>query len=91
MRPAPTLPYPQARPRPHPNPEPARNPIPSRPRPPVRACRSTFLGSGAYAAHWTGDTNSEWTDMRMSISTILNNGLAGCAMGCGSLPAPPAL
>ncbi|KAK9822226.1 hypothetical protein WJX81_001471 [Elliptochloris bilobata] len=39
--------------------------------------RSTFLGSGAYAAHWTGDTNAEWTDMRMSISTILNNGLAG--------------
>ena len=39
--------------------------------------RSTFLGSGSYAAHWSGDTNSNWTDMRWSIPTILNNGIAG--------------
>ena len=82
MRPVPTLPS-QARPKPNPTLSPPRKPIPTRPRSPVRARRSSFLGSGSYAAHWTGDTNSEWTDMRMSITTILNNGLAGCALGCG--------
>ena len=40
-------------------------------------CRSTFLGSGAYAAHWTGDTNAKWEDMRWSITTVLTNGIAG--------------
>ena len=43
------------------------------------ACRSTFLGSGAFAAHWTGDMDSRWDNMRWSITTILNNGIAGIA------------
>ena len=76
---------PRARPEPNPTLSPPQDPIPTRPRSPVRARRSTFLGSGSYAAHWTGDTNSEWTDMRMSITTILNNGLAGCVSRCGSV------
>ena len=77
MRPVPTPPS-QARPKPNPTLSPPPYPIPTRPRSPVRARRSSFLGSGSYAAHWTGDTYSKWTDMRMSITTILNNGLAGC-------------
>ncbi|KAK9845865.1 hypothetical protein WJX81_004565 [Elliptochloris bilobata] len=39
--------------------------------------RANWLGSGAYAAHWTGDTYSSWDDLRASVAGILSAGLAG--------------
>ncbi|KAK9790964.1 hypothetical protein WJX73_005820 [Symbiochloris irregularis] len=39
--------------------------------------RATWLGSGAYAAHWTGDTLSAEQDMVWTIPSVMNAGLAG--------------
>ena len=39
--------------------------------------RSTFVGTGAYAAHWTGDTLSSWDDLRATLPTVLSSGIAG--------------
>lgn len=44
---------------------------------PLVYVRSTFLGSGAYAAHWTGDNAATWNDLRWSVTGMLNSGLAG--------------
>ena len=39
--------------------------------------RSSFVGTGAYAAHWTGDTLSSWDDLRDTLPAILSAGMAG--------------
>eukprot|EP00884_Botryococcus_braunii_P010218 jgi/Botrbrau1/19198/Bobra.0077s0101.1 len=39
--------------------------------------RSTFTGSGAFTAHWTGDSQASWEGLRATIPQMMANGLQG--------------
>lgn len=46
-------------------------------RRPFVLSRSTFLGAGAFAGHWTGDNSASWEQLQWSIPGTLSTGLWG--------------
>jgi alpha-glucosidase (family GH31 glycosyl hydrolase) len=42
--------------------------------------RSNMFGVGKFSAHWTGDNNSSWTFMQISIPSIMNFNIFGMPM-----------
>lgn len=44
---------------------------------PWNMARATFAGTGSFAGHWGGDTNSKWGNMYFGISQALQFAIAG--------------
>ncbi|PRP74424.1 putative alpha-glucosidase [Planoprotostelium fungivorum] len=42
--------------------------------------RSTYAGSGSHGGHWTGDNDSTWRSLQMSLPDILNFNMYGVPM-----------
>lgn len=49
-------------------------------RRPFVLTRSTFVGSGGWAAHWTGDNAATWDDLHWSVTGMLDAGLLAMPM-----------